>query len=120
ETAVIAAVAGWSKRVDRLMAQLTGRAVVPLVHATVYDHYAANAGSQCQANHRRRASSGTQLVFGQAEGAGVIDHVSRQAELATNRLRQRLACPRPRQIDQESNVTALGVVKPRHPYSDRR
>ena len=83
EAAAVAAAAPRSVGIDRLVADLAGRAVVALVHAAVDREHAADAGAERQPDHRPRAAAGAQSELGEAEGPGVVDQEGGQRRAAS-------------------------------------
>ena len=77
ETAVVAAAARRPVRIDRLVADLAGRAVVPEQDPAVDRDHAADARPEGQPDHRRRAAPRPEPQLGQPERAGVVDQRGR-------------------------------------------
>ena len=80
EAAAIAAAAQRPVRLDGLVAELAGGAVVALEHTAVDRDHAADAGPERQADHRRRAAAGTEPQLRKPEGPRVVDQGGRQPD----------------------------------------
>ena len=73
EAAAVPAAAPRAVRVDRLVAELAGRPVVPEQDPAVDGDHPADAGPERQPDQRGRAAAGAQAQLGEAERAGVVD-----------------------------------------------
>ena len=113
EAAVVAAVAGRTVGVDRLVADLAGRSVMTLVHLAVDRDHAADPGSERQPDHRRRAPAGAQPELREAERPGIVDQGHRDAERGRQRTRHGMTVPRTRHVHEEAGRAGPRVVQPR-------
>ena len=94
EAAAVAAAARRPVGIDRLVAELAGRAVVALVDAAVDGDHAADARPEREPDHRRRAACRAQAELGEAERPGVVDQARRQPERRRRPARPRAGRPR--------------------------
>src|SRR3954469_407096 len=80
EASPVAAAAQRSVRLDRLMPDLPGRAVVPLEDLAVDGDHPADARPKRESDHRVGAASGPEPELGEPEGPRVVDQRDRAAE----------------------------------------
>ena len=120
EAAVVAAAARRAVRVDRLVADLAGRPVMPEMDAAVDRDDATDPGPERQPDHRLGATAGTEPELGQAEGPRVVDQGDRDAEGRLERRARRLARPVVRHVDEEAGRAGRRVVQPGHADPERR
>ena len=119
ETAVIAAVAGRAVRIDRLMADLTRRAIVAELDAAIDGDHPADSGSQHQPDHGGCPPAGAQPEFCQAEGSSVVDHGHRDPEGGCNGRGNRSTCPSAGDVHQEPGGARSRVIQSRNPDARR-
>ena len=99
---------------DRLVADLAGRAVVSLVDPAVDRDHATDPGPQREPDHRRGAPrpAPSRSSASPNARASLIRNAG-QAKRVTDRTRDRLAGPRAGQVDQEPRRAGRRVVQPR-------
>ena len=117
EAAPVAAAAPGPVGFDRLVADLAGGPVVALVDTPADGDDAADAGPEGETDHRRCAPPGAEPELREAEGAGVVDE--RHRESGRRGDGSDLAWPAAREVDEEPDPPAGGVVEPRNPDPDR-
>ena len=119
DAAAIAAVAEWTIRVDDLVADLAGRALVALEHLTVDRDDTPDAGAQCQADHRADTPARTKSQLREPEGPGVVDERRRQPQRRRHGTCDRHAPPATGHVDQELRGTGRRVVQAGHADTHR-
>ena len=120
ETAVVAAAARRPIRIDRLVPDLAGRAVVPEHDPAVDRDHPTDARPEGEADHRRRPAARPEAELRQPERAGVVDQVDGDAEDGRHRGRDRTARPVAGMLTRNRVVPATGSYSPGTPTpSDR-
>ena len=107
-------------QVDDLVADLARRAV-DAQHETPVEHDApADARAERDADQRRAAAAGAHARLCEREGPRIVDQPDRHAESFRQRLAQRVALPRPREIREEADGAVRVLVDARHADPRRR
>ena len=120
DAAAVPAAAQRPVGIDRLVADLAGRAVVALVDPPVDRDHAADARAERQPDHRGRATAGTEPQLGKPERPRVVDEDRRQADRFADRAGDGLAGPRTGDVDEEPGRAGHRVVQPGHADPDAR
>ena len=120
DAASVSAAAQRPLGIDRLVADLAGRAVVALVDPSIDRDHPADARPERQPDHRGRATAGTEPQLGKPERPRVVDEDRRQADRLADRAGDGLAGPRTGDVDEEPRRAGRRVVQPRHADPDAR
>ena len=80
------------------------------------DHAPADAGAERERDQRRAAPAGPELELGERERAGVVDERDREAQVALERLDDRVVLPAG-EVAEEHRAPALEVERPGHAES---
>lgn len=105
---------------DGLVSEFTSRPIVAVVELARNDQTAPDPSAEGDAQHRAGTSAGAESIFGQREGARIVDEPGRNAGTGPDLLRHRDSRPVPWKIDEEARRPAFGIVKARHADPNRR
>ena len=119
EAAAVAAAASRPVGKDGLMAELARGALVAEVKTPVEDQPSSDPGAERDPEHRRRAAPCAQAVFGQREGARVVDQAAPRPDRTADLIGHVHPVPVPGDVGNESGHTRGGVEDAWHADSDR-